>query len=56
MEKKICKKCSSELPEDQKGARCEECKAERMRGIKKIGLAVGAAFFMAGVIFFSHAY
>lgn len=51
MEQKLCKKCSSELPDDDKGARCEDCKAERMWRIKKIGLTVGPAFFMAGVIF-----
>lgn len=51
MEKKICKKCGGELPEDHKGARCDECKAKRMRRIRKIGLAVGAVPFMAGAIF-----
>lgn len=51
MEKKICKKCGDELPEDHKGARCDECKAARMRRIKKIGLTVGAAFFVAVAVF-----
>lgn len=52
MEQKLCKKCSSELPEDHKGARCEECKAKRMRRIKKIGLAIGAGVVViVGAVF-----
>jgi hypothetical protein len=51
MEKKFCKKCGGELPEDHKGARCDACKAERMRRIRKIGLVAGAALFMAGATF-----
>jgi hypothetical protein len=51
MEQKLCKKCSSELPEDHKGARCDAYKAERMRRIRKIGLTVGAALFVAVAVF-----
>ncbi|MEV7132088.1 hypothetical protein AB0N24_04285 [Arthrobacter sp. NPDC093128] len=51
MEQKLCKKCSSELPEDHKGARCEECTAARIRRIKKVGLVGGAALFAAVAVF-----
>jgi len=42
MEKKICKKCGSDLPEDSQGPRCDECKAKRKHRIKTIGIAAGA--------------
>lgn len=51
MEQKLCKKCSSELPEDHKGALCDECTASRVRRIKKIGLVVGTALFAAVAVF-----
>lgn len=52
MEQKLCKKCSSELPEDHKGARCDDCKAERMRRIKKIGLTICAGVVViVGAVF-----
>lgn len=53
MEKKVCKKCGKELPEDRNEKLCEECREKRNSLFSRMMIGVGAAGVAAVAIIFS---
>lgn len=51
MEQKQCKKCGRPLPEGYKHTKCEYCRNEKVKIIKKGGKVVlGAAVFLGSTV------
>lgn len=55
MEKKACKKCGKELPEDRDDKLCEECREKRNGPIRKILIDAGTVGVAAAAVLVSTA-